>query len=307
MRFARAGHPRHADRTDRIGQGVVVVHPLRTVRLLGGIEPVFHLVARDAVVGIIDGIFARELVPEHDRDVAERLVHDVRVAVDAEFVRAGIQLVALVAVAVPVLEVVGRHVLHIHFEGERVALAGGEQLGLCKGAEHFVRLFDLPVIIGSMVIQLHDVLARLVARVLHGHLEGDLARRDIAKIGPRREARGDFRHGKIGIAHAVAEGEHDVFLVPCVRSRLAVGCDHVGIHRLIIAVVDVDPLLVLHELLELHPFERLARLCVAELIIGGLPVRGGLGIVAEVEPGRVLREVGIPGVDEMPARVHFAV
>ena len=108
--------------------------------------------------------------------------------VDGDFVSTRIEFIALEAVFVLIIEVVGSDVHEVERDLHFLALARKQDVGLRKGSEDFVRFFDSARSVRSFPVGLDDVLARDGTGV--GDLDGDFD-----QVGARGEGRTSDRRG----------------------------------------------------------------------------------------------------------------
>ena len=184
------------------------------------------------------------------------LVNDlVGIAHQLNLIGAGLQHIAAVG-----LVVVGGHVLGSKGDGDRLAVAGLEQLGLVEAGQHHVGLFNPAHGVGGGVVDLDHVLAGDAAGVghLHGHGDGAVGVGVVLNL-----------LGKGGVAQAVAEGILDGGLVGLLIALAGLVVDPAG---LVEAVAHVDALGVLH----------VVALQVAVCKVACVPVGGGGGDVIGV-------------------------
>ena len=190
----------------------------------------------------------------------------VRILRRVEDIIACIQLIAGMLVPVRILPVPGRHVVRIPRAGDGLRFAGRQKLGLLVVQEADLGLLDTALRIRSFHIELHDVLAGNVARVLDGDGSREL------RVG--REGIPFHLHGEVGplergVGQTVAERIDDVPVVPVVSARIRfvalaaavevfrfesrfrrfAGKSHIassdlGVHRLVVLVAEVDAFLV---------------------------------------------------------------
>ena len=196
------------------------------------------------------------------------LVNDlVGVAHQLNLIGAGLQHIAAVG-----LVVVGGHVLGGKGDGDRLAVAGLEQLGLVEASQHHMGLFNAAHGVGGGVVDLDHVLAGDAAGVghLHGHGDGAVGVGIVLNF-----------LGKGGVAQTIAEGVLDGGLVGVLIAQTGLIVDPAGF---IEPVAHVDALGVLH----------VVALQVAVCKVARVPVGGGGGDV-----------IGI-GVCEAAGGVHRA-
>src|SRR5699024_3738105 len=126
----------------------------------------------------------------------------------------GLQHIAAVG-----LVVVGGHVLGGKGDGDGLAVAGLEQLGLVEAGQHHMGLFNAAHGVGSGVVDLDHVLAGHAAGVgyLHGHGDGAVGIRVVLNL-----------LGKGGVAQAVAEGVLDGGLVGLLVAQTGLIVDPAG-------------------------------------------------------------------------------
>ena len=240
-----------------IGARPVGARQVRQVAV-GVAEPVLQLGARH-LVGVVDDVRG-DSVRQHRLDV-------VHIVADLDCVVARLKHVGLA-----ISHVIGGHVADGERDGQRLGLAGCQVGGLGEAGKLDRGLLDAALGVGGGEVHLHDVLARGVTGV--GDLDGDahLVARDGGGAGLPVEVR---------VAHAVPERELDGGLV----ARLVV-----QVARLVVAVADVDALLVVDQ----RPALDVVVLVVAE-VLGG----GGAGDVVGVGVGEVSGRVDV-------ARDHLA-
>ena len=202
----------------------------------------------------------------------------MRGAHDFDLILARIQLVAGVVVFVGVVVIVACEVVALERDRHVRVFARFEQRGLGEAHQSDVGLFDLVCVVRRGHVDLYDVLAGVLgAGVLDvdGHGEGHVVLR---RPGQRRAVlEGHILDGPLerGVAQAVAEGEHDVVVVPRLVARAA---------GLVVAVADVDALLVVYVVFHLADghgaVAEHVRVAVVHQIVGEVLISGILGEVA---------------------------
>ena len=192
--------------------------------------------------------------------------------------------------------VIGGQILLVDCDREVLGVAGGDHF-LVKAADLHSRLLDEIVDIilgvGRLEIDLHGVFSVNAADVLDVEL-------DLEGFALVLDA--EIRVGKVGIAQAVAEGEGHVVVVPVIAGVAAVQ-DEVLIAGLVVAVTDIDALLIDHIVLV-----ALVDAGVGVVLRGGDPVFGavGPGIGAKVLHGGAGVVVLEEGVHDAAGGVHLA-
>ena len=158
----------------------------------------------------------------------------VRVLVDGDAVVALVEDIAALG-----QEIIRGHVLDR--EGERVVggLAGLQQLGLGKGGEHRVGFLHTADRVGRVEIELDHVLAGHVTAVLHGDGDDNAALVGLGILDALLER---------GVAQAVAEGIGNRVLVGLAALALDGEAAAVGRDSLVVAIAEVDALLVLDDI-----------------------------------------------------------
>ena len=114
----------------------------------------------------------------------------------------GVQLIPGKAVVVGIIGIVACHFFHGDGQGDLLALAGLQLLGLGKGAQLHAGFLDLAGDVGGGIVQLDNILARAVSGVGNGHFY-----RYIAVLGQGTAIGGGIGDVpvKTGVGQAVAE------------------------------------------------------------------------------------------------------
>ena len=209
----------------------------------------------------------------------EHVVHGVvGVMGSGDVVGAGVQDVGARA-----LRVIGLELGLVEGHGNLLALSGLEELGLCVAHElHGALLHAVGAVVvgvGALGIELHDVAPGHVAGVLDRHRGG------AGLAGPARLETGPV---KGGVGEAVAERIADLARVVEV-ARVALAEDDVLVAGLVVAVPDVDALLVAHV-----------------VVLGEVTGLVEVLVVAKVLRGRALARVGGIGVHGAARGVDLA-
>ena len=131
------------------------------------------------------------------------IVHGVGIVAHGKDIVTGVQLIPGKAVVVGIVGIVAGHLLHGDSQGDLLALAGLQLLGLGKGGQLNAGFLDFASRIRGGVVQLYNILARAVAGVGNGDLD-----RHIAVLGQGAAIGGGIGHSpvKAGVGQAVAEG-----------------------------------------------------------------------------------------------------
>ena len=181
------------------------------------------------------------------------------------------------------LGVVGGKLGLVEGHGELLALAGLQQLGLGVAHQLHRGLLDavgaVVVRVGALRVELDHVLAGHVTGVGDGHL---------GRAGLARPARGEVRPVKGGVAEAKAKRIADLVGIGEVAG-VALAQDAVLVAGLVVAVPDVDALLVAHV-----------------VVLGEVAGLVKVLVVAEVLGGRALAGVGHVGVNGAAGGVDLA-
>ena len=185
--------------------------------------------------------------------------------------------------------VIGAHLLFGHIHGEGDGLPGGHVLLLEAHQLHCGLLDAVGLVVlgvGGLHIDLHHLAAIHVRGVGHVHSDSEL----VPVLG----------HGVVGVlkgavAQAVAEGEgHSLVVVEI--TRVALTQHHVLIPGLVVAVADVDALLVSHIILVVGAFE-------SQAFGRSIGVTGGVGVL-DGGGGQIVIAVG---VHQLAGGVHRAI
>ena len=216
----------------------------------------------------------------------------VGVALHGQAVGAGFQLITGEAIVVGIIPVIGSHVLCSHFDGDHVAFAGLEELGLGVADQDSLCLFDAAVIIRSVGIQLHHILTGNAAGVGNLHGNGD----NLIGSGDGGIRCASQLPVKGGVAQAVAEGIGNGFLIPALPVGIVVCLGFV----VAVAVVDA--------LAELGITEQ-RQGAVLILEPGIHPVAFFINVLAhvrEVGEGGILGEIAGPDINGVAGGVDLA-
>ena len=203
------------------------------------------------------------------------LVHDgVRVGAQANDVVAGVKHVCLLVGAV------GGHVAHGELNGDLLARAGVERVGLGKAAQHDSGLLEPACGVRGGVVHLDDVLACHGACVGNRDLDRDLLVIRIHGVERLRER---------GVREAKAKREDNGLVVVEAVVVASLGLGGCG---LVVAVAIVESLGVLDEVR------------VARGLLGVVVLDVGVALAAEVLEGGVCCEVRCPDVGGLAGGVH---
>ena len=195
------------------------------------------------------------------------IVHGVGIVAHSKDIVTGVQLIPGKAVVVGIVGIVAGHLLHGDSQGDLLALAGLQLLGLGKGGQLNAGFLDFASRIRGGVVQLYNILARAVAGVGNGDLD-----RHIAVLGQGAAIGGGIGHSpvKAGVGQAVAEGVlHNAVIAGAVLVG-NIAPVALGVSGFVPFVADVNALGVIH---------------IGDLLIGigCIEVAAG-GAVCRVEP-----------------------
>ena len=219
------------------------------------------------------------------------------IAVDGQGVGTLLQLPAGETIAVGIVVIVGSHILRHDGQVKLLALAGGKKRSLLKLREVGGSLFNSTFIIGSGIVQLHNVLAGHIAGVrnLHNHVQL------LAALGDAATGYGEHFPVKRGIGKTKAKRIQDMLLIP--GFSILAGCRLVGRHGLVVTIAHVDVLAVFH--LGIH---RAVAVAVIEIGVHAVAILiQVLIIMTKVGESGILLEITAPQIYRVAGGVHGTV
>ena len=171
------------------------------------------------------------------------IVNGVGIVAHGKDIVTGVQLIAGKAVVVGIVGIVAGHFFHGDGQGDLLAFAGLQLLGLGKGGQLNAGFLDLADDVGGGIVQLDNILARTVAGVGNGHFY-----RYIAVLGQGAAVSGGIGDVpvKAGVGQAVAERIlHNAVIAGAVLVG-DIAPVALGVSGLVPFVADVNALGVIH-------------------------------------------------------------
>ena len=196
----------------------------------------------------------------------------------------GFQLISGKPILVFVLGVIGGKSIRSKGQGNSVAFTGSQQLGFCKGSQHFFWFFNAARRVRRVRIELHHVFAGCAAHIGHLDLYGIFF--TAVHIGICDFARICQFPVKLRVAQTIAKGKDYILPIPFFPIIHSAG--------FIIAVTYVDIFLIVY---------KVVALCFA---IDEIAVTVLLIVVTEVLEGRHRFQISHIGIHGFAGGIHLA-